>query len=136
MGRDEDVVDDRQLGEELRVLKRLHDPRRGDLMRRLAVDLLRLPHEPADTGSDHAGDEAEERRLARAVGAEDANDLAALDREGHVRYGGDPAESLRHVLRLKEHCRASPAVDRPPATWCGAARTSRRCLSASAEWSG
>ena len=47
-----------------------------------------------------AGQDAHRRRLAGAVGAEEAEDLAALDAEADVVDGGDAAVAFREVLNL------------------------------------
>src|SRR5581483_8790631 len=46
------------------------------------------------------GEDAHRRRLAGAVRAEEPEDLAALDAEAHVFYGGDAAVALGEVLDL------------------------------------
>ena len=47
----------------------------------------------AGVGADEAADDVEQRRLARAVGADDADDLARRDRQRDVVEGGQPAEA-------------------------------------------
>jgi hypothetical protein len=54
-----------------------------------------------------AGDAVEQRRLARAVGADQADDLAALHAEGHVVVGHQAAEALGHVADVEQAHRAS-----------------------------
>src|SRR5439155_239986 len=49
-----------------------------------------------------AGEHVEERRLAGAVGADEAVDLAALDGEAHLRERDEPAEALGDTLDLEE----------------------------------
>ena len=52
---------------------------------------------PSST-SDEARDHVEQRGLARAVRADEADDLAAARRERHVGQRGEPTESLRHAV--------------------------------------
>src|SRR5262245_55794899 len=45
-----------------------------------------------------AADAVEQRRLAGPVGADETDDLARLDRQGHLAIGEQPAEALRGGL--------------------------------------
>jgi hypothetical protein len=47
------------------------------------------------------GEQVEHRRLAGPVGADQADDAAALDAERNIVDGLDPAEMLRHADRLQ-----------------------------------
>ncbi len=51
-------------------------------------------------GLELAGQQLEQGRLARAVGADDADPVAALDAQGEVADDRALAEALRHVVRL------------------------------------
>ena len=70
------------------------------------------PSFPDDTlpevGGEQARHHAEQRGLARAVGPDDADDLARLDREGHVGDGDESGEALGEAAHLKRH--ASPST--------------------------
>ena len=60
-----------------------------------------------------AGDAFDERRLARAVVAEQAHHLAARDVEAHVVDGDEAAEDFRQVADGEQgvaHCAAPPRV--------------------------
>src|SRR6185437_439398 len=76
-----DVVEHRQLAEELRVLKGLHDAGFGDLVRLAADELLTLPQQLPIAWWIDAGNEVEQRRLARAVRSEHADDVAFVEAE-------------------------------------------------------
>src|SRR5438128_1237014 len=102
MPSDLEVLHDRELGEELRVLEGLDEAGGGDVVRLAAGDVLALPHDAAARRADETGDEVEQRRLSRAVGAEDADDLAARDRERDVVDGGEAAETLGEPADLKQ----------------------------------
>ena len=62
--------------------------------------------DPAGVGADHPGDAVEERRLARAVGADQGVDLAVLERDRGAVDGPDPAEGLGEPLGLQRAQRA------------------------------
>src|SRR5690606_20694725 len=57
-------------------------------------------------------DRGKQRRLARPVGADEADDLALLHVERHVAVGADTAERLRHAGQLEDrrHCTVSFAA--------------------------
>ena len=86
---DEVLVDRRDPGVE-RVARRAEDDR-------LAVD-----GERALVGRVDAGQGLDQRRLARAVVAEQAGDLPGADRQRDVLDGDDGAEVLRDVAGLEE----------------------------------
>ena len=62
--------------------------------------------EPAD-GRERARQHVEDRALARAVGADQAEDLALIDLERHVVDGGEAAETLDQTLDDKHSRKAS-----------------------------
>ncbi len=61
-------------------------------MRGHAGDVLAVEDQPAEGRIVDARDDVEDRRLAGAVGPDDREDLARLDRERHVGDCPDPAE--------------------------------------------
>ena len=71
---------------------------------------------PAAGRRQRPGHQIEERRLARAVGADQSRDGARHDLQGAVVHGPDPAEVLDHVAHLQHGRRlrhvASLAVSR------------------------
>ena len=99
---DEDVLECGHVLEEPDVLEGAADPALGDRVRRLPRQVL--------TGEDdlplrrlvHAGDHVEERRLAGAVRADQADDRALRDHEVDVRHGDEAAELLAHPDRLED----------------------------------
>src|SRR5579875_130034 len=103
MSRDQHMLGDAELREELRILKGLHDAQGGNLMGLGAVERPILPDQPAARRSIDAGDEIKKRRLARAVRSEHADDLLARDREGNAGDGRQPAEALGEGVDFKEH---------------------------------
>ena len=74
---DEDVLGDAQVGEERRLLEDDRDPRRLRLLGVVEDRLLAVEHEPARVGPVDAGEDLDERRLARAVLADEPVHLAA-----------------------------------------------------------
>src|SRR5205085_3062903 len=75
-------------------LERADQAPRADLVRRHADDRRAAKADVAAVGMDEAGDEAERRRLARAVRTDEADDRPLLDRERQVLHGLEPAEAL------------------------------------------
>ena len=63
-------------------------------------DLLAEQRRRPSRRRQQAGQHLHRRRLAAAVRAEEAEDLAALDAEAHVVDGGEVAEALRQAVRL------------------------------------
>ena len=67
-------------------------------MRRLSRELVTLEADGPRVGRQRAGEEVEDRALARAVGPDQPDDLAPLDRERDVVHGGEAAEALGQPL--------------------------------------
>src|SRR4051794_3177935 len=63
------------------VLERAGEPRASAPLRRPACDLALLELDPAGRREVEAGDQVDERRLARAVRADQADDLLPAERE-------------------------------------------------------
>ena len=89
---DEDVLQDGHVGEEPDVLEGAGDAGRGDL-EGLGRQDVALVADLALGGDVEAGEAVEEGGLAGAVGADEADDLAAVDGEVDVAYGGEAAEA-------------------------------------------
>src|SRR6476661_6173185 len=66
---------------------------------RLTDDVVPRHGRGAAAGGEEPGEHAERRRLARAVGAEEAEHLAGADVESDVIDGGEGAERPREVAR-------------------------------------
>src|SRR5207237_9498069 len=69
--------------------------------------------DPPGLGSVEARDAVEARRLAGAVGPEEAHDLELLDLEADVEKGLQAAESNRQLAGLKDGHRCPPLRRRP-----------------------
>ena len=106
---DAQVLEDGELAQEPEVLVDEAQPQRGELARRqrqrhrLAVDL-----QLALVGRVEAGQDLDERRLARAVLAEQAVDLAAVDRQVDVVERPRTAEGLRQSAQRDDRRAAGP----------------------------
>src|SRR5207237_9842331 len=93
--------------------------RGGDADRRAAVTGAADELPPAAVEADPAGrrrvgarDQVEEGRLPRAVGADEADDLALIDPERQILHGPEAAEVLRQAFGLEE--RHPPGPSRAP----------------------
>src|SRR5216683_562833 len=95
-----------------RQLEGAGEPAIDDAVRLEAADRLAVEDDAAGVGGDEAGEQVEERGLAGAVGAEDAGDLAGLEREGDVLHGGEAAEALGEALDLEERAHATASSAR------------------------
>src|SRR5438552_1133809 len=119
--RDHQVFEDRHRREDLRHLERAAHTEPGDLARREADELLAAKADRASARVRVTGDEVDERRLARAVGADDGDDLLGRDGDVDVAGGHDLIEQLRESAHLQHrrarHARArfrSSADQSPP----------------------
>ena len=98
LGGRQNVVVHREIIEQLQGLEAAADPGAGPPVNRPLIDpvlaemhlALRQRHEPGD-GIDHG-------RLASSVGTDQAEDLSALNQQGHVVHRNDPAEAHRRVV--------------------------------------
>ena len=100
--RDLDRLVDRQRGEELGVLERASEAEACARVRWQVRDVDVVEDDRAGIDGEEARDEVEERRLARTVGAEDADDLAFGERQRHIAVGNDAPEGLRDVTNLED----------------------------------
>jgi hypothetical protein len=107
---DEHVLERRHVLEEADVLERPADAALGDRVRRHTGHVLAVEDDLAGGGLVHAREHVEERRLAGAVRADQADDLAPRDREVDVVGRDEPAELLadfvgdEEVAVLAAHC--------------------------------
>ena len=85
LARDAQVVAHRQVGEQLEPLERARDPEPGPLVRVEPAHVAAVEQDPARRRREHAGDDVEQRGLARAVGPDQAGDLARRARRGRRR---------------------------------------------------
>src|SRR4029077_11311237 len=81
------------------------DSRPADYERLLADQLAAVELDAAGVGDDEAVERVEERRLAGAVGSDDAEDLAGADLERNVVQRLEPSETHRHVVHGEQNGR-------------------------------
>ena len=116
-----DVLEHRHAGDHLHVLEGARHAALRDLARGQAVDALAAQRHLAARGRQHAGDEVEGGRLAGAVRADQAEDLAGAHLEADVVDRHQAAELLAHRLHVEHHlavrraarARAAAAASRP-----------------------
>jgi len=101
VGADDDVLQRRHLPPQPNVLERPRNPQPGDLVAFQPAQWLTVEHNRAGAGSVHPGDRVEAGGLAGTVGADQAQDLAAVDREAHRVQRGQPAEADTEVAGLQ-----------------------------------
>src|SRR5262249_20819745 len=97
-----DVFEHRHLGKGLHDLERARDAALGRLVRLLAGHVAAAKAHPAGAWAQHAGHEIDERRLAGAVGADQADDLAGRELQRHVVDGADAAEGPRNPFHFED----------------------------------
>src|SRR5699024_7341553 len=71
-------------------------------MRWHADDIAAFQTDGTSVGLLETGDDAEQRRLAGAIGADQAGDAALADGEGTAVHGLNATECLRYVLDLDQ----------------------------------
>src|SRR6267143_1171734 len=96
------VLQHRHAVERARDLEAAGDAAPRALVGRQARDLLAAEHDRAGLVAQRAGDAVDERGLARAVGADEAEALAFGHLETDLRQRGEAAEVLRHAFYLEE----------------------------------
>ena len=107
---DHDVVHSGETAEEADVLVRPRHAERGDAIRRQAVDAASVQLNLSRGGPQQSGDQVQERRLTRAVGADQPVHLAIADGERGVIHGAHASERTRHAGERERHAR--PAARR------------------------
>src|SRR5437867_7856584 len=103
MSGDEHVLEHGVLPEQRRGLERPRDTAPADLRRAKPRRPLALEKDLAGGQRNHAGDEVEDRALARAVGTDQAVDRAPRDGHGEIGDGQQAAEprSEEHTSELQ-----------------------------------
>jgi hypothetical protein len=98
------VLEDGHLTEEALVLEGARDADRGDGVRRQGGQVLAavIEADTAPAGPVETRDHVEHGRLARAIGADQPDDLAVLDTEVEGVDCPEPPEVLRQPCRLEE----------------------------------
>ena len=95
-----DVADDGEALHELKVLMHHADAERGCVARTGDMHGLAVDLDGAALGLIHSEQNAHQRRLARAVFAEQCMNLALADLQGDLIAGDDPGEGLDNILHL------------------------------------
>ena len=103
--RQADGVAHAQVGEELRALERSTEPEAGASRRREAARAAAEDLDLAPAG-DEAADRVHQRRLARAVGADESDDLARCHVQVDLVDDGAGAEANGHLADARAPCRA------------------------------
>jgi hypothetical protein len=96
--REHHVLEEREPAKRPWDLERAADAEVDDPVRRLAGDLATLEADRPRVRREGAREHVEDRALAGAVRADQAEDLALLDPERHAVDGGEAAEALRETL--------------------------------------
>jgi len=78
-------------------------------VRRQAGELVRLEPGAAGLKTHVSGDDVDERRLARAIGADQAEDLPLLQLERDAVEGDDAAEPHRDIANLEQRGAGHPS---------------------------
>src|SRR5213075_1862799 len=97
MAADHHVLERGQVGEKANVLEGARDARSGDGMRGESPERASIEMKTAGIRRVHAGEQVEERGLAGAVRADQAEDLARGDGEGNVFQRLQAAEALGYA---------------------------------------
>src|SRR5581483_5221844 len=113
VGADEDVLEHGHRPEQLEVLERAGDPAADHAVLRDAEKALAFEAQLSRVGSVEAGDEVEDGRLAGAVRADQADDLALRHVERDVVDRDDPAEAARDVPDLQQRHPRRTLLPRP-----------------------
>src|SRR5262249_8084776 len=102
LDRDDEILDERQLREDARLLEGARQPGSGEARR------LGTPQRPAREGDGTRlrppvpSEQLEDRGPARAVRADERRDRPCRDDEAAVRHGGHAAEPLRQAACLEQ----------------------------------
>src|SRR5260221_473669 len=104
---DHHVLERRQIGEQADVLEGARDARDRDPIGREPGDALSIEKKQPLIRRVNAGEQVEQRGLARPVRSDQSKDLAARDRERNVLQRADAAEALRNVLDLQQGAHAA-----------------------------
>src|SRR6516165_9987468 len=114
MTSDEQVLDDRHLGEDPQQLKGSGETKPGYLMRLAIGDVLAAkPHQAAGVRRIDAGYQIEQGALAGAVWADDPANFALANRHRHVRQGDEPAKPLGQAGDLEQRAHMALAAALP-----------------------
>src|SRR6185437_13318404 len=110
-----------QIQEKAQRLEGARDPAARDLVRLEAEDRLPLEANVPGVGLVDARHEVEQRRLARAVRPDHADDLALVDVQVEPVDAREAAEVLRHALDLEQPGHQTISTRALPSNPCGRA---------------
>src|SRR5207249_2579364 len=100
---DHHVLQRGEIGKQADVLERARDPEPGDAMRRQARQMVPLEKCLARLGAHVTRDDVDQRGLAGAVGADEAENRALVDFERHAVDGLDAAEMPLEAIQPEQH---------------------------------
>ena len=80
-------------------------------MRRDAQNVLAEKADLAGGNRGDAGDQVEERGLARAVGADEAEDFTGLNREADIADGHETPKGPRNAFKMEDGVHQATSVD-------------------------
>ena len=103
LARDEEVFDDGELRKEAHVLERARDANRGDFRGFHRSQIGAFEPRFSGIGADDAGDDVEERGLARAVRPDETENSTFRDAEADVVNGAQSPEFFRDAAKIEEH---------------------------------
>ena len=106
MAGDLDVVEHGQFLEEPDVLERAGNAEGGDLMRLEAVTIAAVKGDPAGRDRRHAGQQVEDRRLARPVRADQTDQFTRSIWRSTAETATRPPKCLGQLIGFEQHCPA------------------------------
>ena len=99
---DDDIVLDRQCRKRSHQLKGASYPTAADLIRPAPIDTLTGEGDRTLVGREHAGDDVEQRRLARTVRTDDREDRALRNPKACIVDGKQTAKALADTINGQE----------------------------------
>src|SRR5690606_13161410 len=99
---EQDVVEERRVEQQVRVLERARDAAAAVVEGARPGEVHAAEPDGARRGPLEAGDQVERRGLAGAVGTDEPEDLAGSDREAEVADGLQAPEALAEALDLQQ----------------------------------
>ena len=110
LDRQHHVVEHRQARKQAGDLERARHSERGAPLARPARHVLAEQHDLPGAGRQDAGDDVEERRLARPVRTDDRLAIARADLQADAAHGVETAEALAQALELEHGLSALSGV--------------------------
>src|SRR6476619_1325063 len=118
--REEDVVEDRHAGERTWYLEGSHQAPLRDAVRRRAIDAAAFELHRSSLCGQEPGDDVEQGRLTRAVGADQCGDGSLIHVKRCFVDSAEPAESAHDVAHLENRGAHSRTISlRLPKIPCG-----------------